>query len=104
MRKIGTYCCDAGSLVINGIGISNGIGDGDYDIYYFESESEALKHNYKNTSLDLWIDLRTTSIQLWTYDCDRDCHKIYLDSYILNADAVTIWKDEDGNFALVRYF
>lgn len=104
MKRLGYYECDKGSIVINGICISNGIGDGGYDIYYYENEDDAKIDNFKEICNDLWIDLRDTDIEIWTYDCDRNCKKIIITKENINADALLFFKDNNGNIALVKYF
>lgn len=104
MKILGTYVCDKGSLVINGICISNGIGDGEYGIYYFDSEEKAKEMNFKEINNNFWIDLRETNLKLWAYDCDKNCKKIIITKEIIGADALLFFKDVDGNIALVKYF
>lgn len=53
MKKLGTYSCDTASLVINGVRISNGNGDGYYDIYYFENKEEAEKNRLQRNKQQL---------------------------------------------------
>ena len=83
MKVIGTYQCDKGSVVMNGICISNGVGDGDYDILYAEEHEQMFGFN--EVSKDLWIDLRDTDVEIWTYDCDRNCDKIKITKNTFNA-------------------
>lgn len=104
MKILGTYGCDKGSLVVNGICISNGIGDGEYDIYYFDNAEEAKEMSFKEINNDFWVDLRFTDLKLWTCDCDKNCKKITITKENTNADALLIFKDYDGNIALVKYF
>lgn len=104
MKNLGYCSCDKGSIVINGICISNGIGDGVYDIRFYESEEEATKDNFKVISHDLWIDLRYTDIEIWTYDCNSNCKKILVNKENINADALKVYKKGDGSIAFVKYF
>lgn len=104
MKTLGTYGCDKGSLVINGICISNGIGDGEYDIYYFDDEDDAKDNGFKEINNDFWIDLRDADLKIWTYDCNKNCKKIEITQENIKAEALLIFRDNNGNFALVKYF
>lgn len=104
MKKLGTYSCDTASLVINGVRISNGIGDGCYNIYYFENKEEAEKIGFKEISSSFWIDLRKNTAEIWTDDCDVDCDKIIIAQDTIDAKALRIFKNAYGDMALVKYF
>lgn len=56
MKSLMTYACDKGSIVINGICFSNGIGDGMYEVMYANEKPNDIKEI-------AWIDL-------------RDCHVV----------------------------
>ena len=103
MKKLGIYTADKGSLVINGVAIGNNYGDGEFYIFYEEDEN-ALFVNFKNVSPALWFDLRFTDLELWTYDCDKNCKKITLSQNTINAEALQLYVDCDGNFLFKKYF
>lgn len=104
MENLGSYDCEKGSLVINGICLSNGKGDGCFDIYFFKNKDYAECKDFKNICENLWIDLRHTDLDIWTYDCDKNCEKINITKEKINVDALLIYKNDNGDFALVKYF
>lgn len=101
MEKIGTYGCEKGSLVINGICFSNGIGDGDYDIFY-EKDPINIPSGFKKFD-GVWVDLRDTDLEIWEFDCDKDCNKTLITAEKLDAEAIEIYKYH-GDILLVKYF
>jgi hypothetical protein len=101
MEKIGTYGCDKGSLVINGICFSNGIGDGDYDIFY-EKDPTAIPSNFKKFD-GVWVDLRDADLEIWELDCDKNSKKTIITATSINADALEIYR-YNGDILLVKYF
>lgn len=104
MKILGEYACDKASMVINGICFSNGFGDGEYTIYYCDSIEEAENNEFENLSNNLWVDLRETNIYIWSYDCDNNCKKIAITKENINAEAIMIFKNNKGDFALVKEF
>lgn len=106
MKALGTYICDKGSLVINGLCISNGVGDGEYYIYFFEDKDDAkLKLlEFEEVSNNFWIDLRDCDVEIWRYDCDSNCEKITLTQNAINAEALKLFRNDEGDFAFVKYF
>ena len=61
------YSADAGTFVVNGIGINNGIGDGSFGVYFTNKVPDGA-----NLIKDLWIDLRNGyDIVIHTYDCNK---------------------------------
>ena len=52
MKLLTTYEADAGACVINGIGIDNGFGDGEFGVYY----SNKLPKGFEVVK-NLWIGL-----------------------------------------------
>ena len=50
MKILGNYGCDKGSLVVNGICISNGTGDGEYDIYCARCGTKIEQNNSQNST------------------------------------------------------
>lgn len=104
MKTLGTYICDKGSLVVNGLCIRNGIGDGEFNIYYFEDEDDAKLNGFEEVSDDFWIDLRNSDVKIWEYDCDSKCEKITLTQNAINAKALKLFRNEEGDFAFVKYF
>ena len=106
MKVLGTYICDKGSIVINGLCISNGVGDGGYYIYYFEDKDDPkLKLlEFEEINGDFWIDLRDCDVTIWQYDCDAKCEKITLTQKGINAKALKLFRNDEGDFAFVKYF
>jgi len=85
MKYITTYSADAGTCVINGVGIENDIGDGEFGVYY----ADKLPKGFKVVP-NVWIDLRNGyGVTVHGYDCN---HK--WDEFIPN---MTIPKSEFGN-------
>ena len=104
MQILGEYACDKASMVINGICFSNGFGDGEYTIYYCDNIEEAQKEGFKDLSNSVYIDLRETDIYIWSYDGDKNCEKTKITKENINAKAVMIFKNNKGDFALVKEF
>jgi len=93
-----TYIADKGSCVINGIGFSNGIGDGHFKVYVFDSKPE-------NTEELAWIDLRDNNrFGIWDYDCDPSTITWFTNADVFHADAIGIGFDKDGNACLWKLF
>ena len=63
------YYADRGSLVVNGLAIANGIGDGQFYIYIVDSVNpnyeERIK-GFEQTGIDFFND---TEIKIRIYDC-----------------------------------
>lgn len=109
MRKLLCgYGADAGSFVINGIGISNGIGDGEYNVFYTSKLPKGAK-----LVEELWIDLRNEyPIVLHTHDCNVCGEEMYPNKvikpnefrkYFGKAQALQVAYDY-GTIYLVKYF
>ena len=93
-----TYAADKGSLVVNGVCIDNGVGDGEFNVYYAESLPDGF-----SPLGEFWFDLRDADIDIWAHDCNcgTDVHTFTAEDL---ADAVIFSKDENGNFCLIKYF
>ena len=67
MKRITTYEADAGTCVINGIGIDNGFGDGEFGVYYVDRLPQGAK-----LIDNVWIDLRNGyDVVIHSYDCNK---------------------------------
>lgn len=107
MKRICSYVADAGTFVVNGIGIDNGIGDGGFDVYYAEHKKDIPKGAKKVK--DLWIDLRNGyPIIIHTYDCNKkgseyEPNKELTAKHFPNAEALKIFV-RMGDIYFVKYF
>lgn len=104
MRLISTYSADAGTCVINGVGIDNGIGDGEFGVYY----ADKLPKGFKIVS-NVWIDLRNDyGVTVHGYDCNCKGNEFIPNMTIPksefgDAEALKI-AVKNGNICFVKYF
>ena len=103
MKKVvGFYEADKGTFVLNGVGFTNGVGDGRFDIIIDTDEAS----NEEKKRQKAWFDIRdfaaSRNFTYKDYDCDggKDCELI-LD---MNAEAVLLFFDADGNAIFKKYF
>ena len=97
-----SYEADKGSCVINGVAISNGIGDGCYDIWF----SDIVPENYRLIE-DIWFDLRECNLKIWHYDCNGGKDYDEFTKEMLMCEAVQFAVgvgEESGNICIVKYF
>lgn len=98
LKYLGTYICDKGSAVVNGVCFSNGIGDGEYMIYYAPEQPENIKPL-------AWVDLRDVrSIDVWRYDCRPESGEVFTSADFDNAQAVEFGFDDDGSLIFWKIF
>lgn len=97
MRKhLMDYIADKGSVVVNGVCISNKHGDGVFGVY-FTTESPK--------SSNLWIDLRDTpKVEIWECDCCCDSARTFTSVDFDNAMAIDLQIDSKGNLIISKYF
>ena len=104
MKKLFEYGADAGTCVINGIGFSNGVGDGGYNVYYCETMPKGVK-----LFEDIWVDLRNGyGLTIHGHDCNKKGEEYEPNKSFtkedLNAKGLQIGKDNSGNIYLIKYF
>ena len=91
-----TYTADVGSCVINGVFISNGVGDGTYDVIVYDQKPQDIEEI-------VWLDLREQEkIGIWDYDCDSSTVSWYIKSDFYNADAIGVGVDDNGNICICK--
>lgn len=73
-------------------------------IFYFNDEEEAKNNNFKEINSDFWVDLRFTDLQVWSCDCDKNCKKFEITQKNVDAEALLIFRDDNGNIGFVKYF
>lgn len=97
MRKhLMDYVADKGSVVVNGVCISNKHGDGMFGVYFTPE---------KPKSSNLWIDLRDTpKVEIWEYDCCCDSVRTFTSADFDNAMAIDLQIDDEGNLIISKYF
>lgn len=97
MRKhLMDYVADKGSVVVNGVCISNKHGDGVFSVYFTPE---------KPKSSNLWIDLRDTpKVEIWECDCFYDSARIFTSADFDNAMAIDLQIDDEGNLIISKYF
>lgn len=97
MRKhLMDYVADKGSVVVNGVCISNKHGDGMFGVYFTPE---------KPKSSNLWIDLRDTpKVEIWEYDCSCDSARTFTSADFDNAMAIDLQIDNKGNLIISKYF
>lgn len=99
------YMADAGTCVINGIGFSNGLGDGYFKVYYTDKLPRGIKEMPNAT----WIDLRNDyPITIHGYDCNERNKEIepnytFTKKDFKGADALCVVAN-GGDIYLVKYF
>lgn len=92
------YDADKGSAVVNGVCLSNGVGDGRFQVYVCDKKPKDMKEI-------VWIDLRATPrIDLWLNDCDRTSRQDYYPANFYDADAIGLGFDADGNLYIWKMF
>jgi hypothetical protein len=108
MKKLlTTYVADAGTCVINGIGIENGVGDGCFGVYYDDKPTQNMLE--KRTIPKIWIDLRNEyPVIIHGYDCDVNGKEMYgqmslADTDFPGAKGLKIMVS-DGNIIFVKWF
>lgn len=104
MKLLTTYEADAGTCVINGIGIDNGFGDGKFGVYY----SNKLPKGFEIVK-DLWIDLRDGyGVTIHGYDCNKKGNEVVPNKLIPNSefgDAQALQVAvKYGKICFVKYF
>lgn len=103
MRHLMNYIADKGSVVVNGICLSNGYGDGMFGVLFDEK---------KEFSSKIWIDLRCTpQLEIWEYDCilehkgeTQPRKKVFTSKDFDNAEAVSLSFDDEYNLIISKLF
>lgn len=98
LKDLMTYQAEGGSLVINGVGFGNGVGDGEFYVFF----ANDLPSGFQYVS-DCWIDLRVSKLEIWQRDWERT-PRIFNHIDLENATAVRIARNDTGDFCIVRYF
>ena len=108
MRKMLTvYEADAGTCVINGIGIDNGVGDGCFGVLYDDNPTDQMLQ--KKALKRIWIDLRNNyPVVVHGYDCDKKGEemmgqKILSAKDFPGAQALKIMP-ANGDIVFIKYF
>lgn len=92
------YDADKGCAVVNGICLSNGVGDGRFQVYVCDKKPKGMEEI-------VWIDLRDMPrIDLWLSDCDHTSKQPYFSGNFFGADAVGMGFDADGNLYIWKMF
>lgn len=98
MRNLMTYVADKGSVVINGICFSNGVGDGAFEVVFFNKRPSDVKEI-------AWLDLRHMSfIEIWQFDCDPSRTETFQSVDFDNAQAIGFGIDGGGNLIIWKLF
>lgn len=104
MRRLTTYVADTGTCVINGIGIDNDYGDGEFGVYFSSRPPKGF-----NLVMGLWIDLRNGyGVTIHGYDCNVKGDEFVPNKPIPNSDfgdaqALKV-AVKDGKICFVKYF
>lgn len=92
------YCADRGSVVVNGLWLSNGIGDGTFGVFFTQEYFES----------DIWVDFSEVKrLEIKTYDVLSSslCKEFVFTSKDLeNSEAVGLSFDKDGNLIISKIF
>lgn len=99
MKHLTTYEADKGSFVVNGVAFNNGVGDGQFDVYY----SEVIPEGFEKIE-GVWFDLRECNLIVWLYDCSEGKDFTEYTKEQLGCEAIEFAKDKDGNICLIKYF
>lgn len=98
MKTLMTYSADKGSVVINSIYFSNGIGDGEFNVVFADTHPNNIKAVAQ-------IDLRQTPlVEIWGYDCEPTTEKIFTYADFDNAQVIEFGIDGDGNLIIWKLF
>lgn len=100
ITKLMDYVADVGSLCINGIKFGNGIGDGGFYVLY----AETLPDGFNLVYGDVWLDLRDSDLRIWYSDCGTSDDDLIITKDKLNANALQVARNKDGDICLVKYF
>lgn len=96
--NIGAYNADTGAVVVNSVCLSNGVGDGQFQIYACDRQPDGM------TEI-AWIDLRLVPcIYIWTYDCDSTSGVPYGTDVFYDAQGIGLGFDCDGNLYIWKQF
>lgn len=105
MQELATYIADVGSICINAVWFYNGVGDGEFHVYY----SETLPDGFVKIP-DVWFDLRVDNpppghhaITISQYDTDMRRLNT-LSREFLKADALYLARNDKGDFCFVKMF
>ena len=82
--KQGKYGCDGGCVKVkigkrNFIHYNNGVGDGEYEVFEFESNQEFQKYRDDNHILDIYYNGCATfyNAEVLDYDCSSDANTLF---------------------------
>lgn len=114
MQELATYIADMGSICINAVWFNNGVGDGEFHVYY----SETLPDGFVKIP-DVWFDLRVDNplkfttprnlapghhaITISQYDTDMGWLNTFSREF-LKADALYLARNDKGDFCFVKMF
>lgn len=98
MKFLMTYIADKGSVVINGICFSNGIGDGIYKVMFDNAKPD-------DTKMVAEIDLRDCpAVDIWLSDCDSSKAVQFGARDFYDAQAIGFGFDGGGNLIIWKLF
>lgn len=93
-----SYMADKGTCVVNGIGFSNGIGDGSYDVIVCDERPEEVGEL-------AWVDFRDKDeIGIWAYDCDPSSINWFTSADFYHAEGIGLGMGDDGNLYIWKMF
>lgn len=103
MQELATYIADIGSICINAVWFDNGVGDGEFHVYY----SETLPDGFVKIP-DVWFDLRVDNpwhhaITISQYDTDMGRVNTFSREFF-KADALYLTRNDKGDFCFVKMF
>lgn len=125
--KIGGYVADKGTVVVNGLSLNNGYGDGKFDAYLVDTDElfSSGSDGVIDTKLpdgdevrihlvpNVWLDLRDFALIVYKSDCVSDESLIHYQSWDaqelsdlmeIEVSAVRFGFDYEGNLFVLRYF
>lgn len=98
MKTLMTYISDKGSVVINGVYFSNGIGDGTYKVMFDNAKPDGIK-------FVAGIDLRDCpAVDIWMSDCDSSKSVQFGARDFNYAQVIGFGIDGDGNLIIWKLF
>ena len=104
MKIVGEYSADKGTFVLNGIGFSNGFGDGSFDIYFDGEEYNREVHGEDICWFDFRNTAKDTRYSYNKHDCEDKVKELDFNDMQEICEAMVMTFDGRGNVVFRKYF